>query len=105
MRQLNQIEIDKARAAAELEAARFRATVTALTPATIYAVATAGSSIMLSIDGTLIVNEYATHPRVAGPALQVKLLQSLGLRSTLFTDGKSPINLFNTARGLAAIEH
>lgn len=32
--------------------------------------------------------------------LQVKLLQSLGLKSTLITDGSSPINLFTTANGL-----
>lgn len=32
--------------------------------------------------------------------LQVKLLSSLGLKSTLITDGNSPINLFNTAHGL-----
>ena len=31
---------------------------------------------------------------------KVKLLQSLGLKSTLITDGSSPINLFNTAHGL-----
>ncbi|XP_067086659.1 major vault protein [Osmerus mordax] len=36
----------------------------------------------------------------AGPELQVKLLQSLGLQSTLITDGSSPINLFTTANGL-----
>ena len=36
----------------------------------------------------------------AGPEMQVKLLQSLGLKSTLITDGSSPINLFNTAHGL-----
>ncbi|XP_036408425.1 major vault protein [Megalops cyprinoides] len=36
----------------------------------------------------------------AGPELQVKLLQSLGLKSTLITDGSSPINLFGTANGL-----
>ena len=33
-------------------------------------------------------------------SLQVKMLQALGLRSTLITDGSSPINLFNTAHGL-----
>jgi len=32
--------------------------------------------------------------------MQVKLLKSLGLKSTLITDGSSPINLFNTAQGL-----
>ena len=31
---------------------------------------------------------------------QVKMLQALGLKSTLITDGNSPINLFNTAQGL-----
>ncbi|XP_069021446.1 major vault protein isoform X2 [Embiotoca jacksoni] len=36
----------------------------------------------------------------AGPALQVKMLQALGLKSTLITDGSSPINLFTTANGL-----
>ena len=28
------------------------------------------------------------------------MLKSLGLKSTLITDGKTPINLFNTAQGL-----
>lgn len=32
--------------------------------------------------------------------LQVKMLQALGLKSTLITDGSSPINLFTTASGL-----
>ncbi|KAM6904758.1 major vault protein [Xenentodon cancila] len=36
----------------------------------------------------------------AGPEMQVKLLQALGLKSTLITDGSSPINLFTTANGL-----
>uniref|UniRef100_A0A8C2WFQ5 Major vault protein n=1 Tax=Cyclopterus lumpus TaxID=8103 RepID=A0A8C2WFQ5_CYCLU len=36
----------------------------------------------------------------AGPELQVKMLQALGLKSTLITDGSSPINLFTTANGL-----
>ena len=31
---------------------------------------------------------------------QVKMLQSLGLSSTLITDGRTPINLLNTAGGL-----
>jgi len=36
----------------------------------------------------------------AGPELQVKLLQSLGIKSLMITDGKSPINLFSTSLGL-----
>merc|ERR1712080_199243 len=31
---------------------------------------------------------------------QVRMLQSLGLKSTLITDGRTPINLLNTANGL-----
>jgi len=34
--------------------------------------------------------------------MQVKLLSSLGIQSTLITDGNSPINLFNTANGLVS---
>ena len=36
----------------------------------------------------------------AGPATQAKLLAGLGIKSTLITDGNSPINLFTTANGL-----
>jgi major vault protein len=36
----------------------------------------------------------------AGPEAQAKLLKSLGVKSLLITDGKSPINLFNTSNGL-----
>ena len=36
----------------------------------------------------------------AGPLVQSKLLASLGIKSFLITDGKNPINLFNTAKGL-----
>ena len=38
----------------------------------------------------------------AGPDLQVKLLQGLGLQGYLVTDGSNPINLFNTANGMTA---
>ena len=36
----------------------------------------------------------------AGPEMQAKLLQGLGLQGYLITDGSSPINLFNTAQGM-----
>lgn len=38
----------------------------------------------------------------AGPEMQAKLLSGLGLQGYLVTDGTNPINLFNTAKGLAA---
>ncbi|NWR76967.1 MVP protein, partial [Centropus unirufus] len=37
------------------------------------------------------------------PPPQVKLLQGLGLHSTLITDGAAPLNLFSTARGLLGL--
>jgi len=36
----------------------------------------------------------------AGPDADVRLLQSLGLKTSLITDGNTPINLFQTAQGL-----
>lgn len=36
----------------------------------------------------------------AGPEMQARLLEGLGLQSVLITDGKNPINLFGTATGL-----
>lgn len=51
---------------------------------------------MVAVIGTETIRSIAT----AGPDHQVKLLRSLGIQSTIFTDGRSPINLFNTAQGL-----
>merc|ERR1712164_128601 len=34
----------------------------------------------------------------AGPEMQAKLLSGLGIKSMMITDGKSPINLFQTAQ-------
>jgi len=36
----------------------------------------------------------------AGPEMQARLLEALGIQSVLITDGKNPINLFGTASGL-----
>jgi len=36
----------------------------------------------------------------AEPKMQQKMLQSLGLKGYLMTDGRNPINLFDTAEGL-----
>ena len=35
-----------------------------------------------------------------GPESQAKILKSLGVKSFLITDGKNPINLFNTSNGI-----
>ena len=51
---------------------------------------------MVEAIGTSTLHTIAT----AGPDLQVKMMQALGLKSTLLTDGSNPINLFQTAQGL-----
>jgi len=76
IREQNELEVTKAREMANIDAAKFKDTVDAIGADTIRAIAN------------------------AGPEMQVKLLQSLGLKSTLITDGSNPINLFNTANGL-----
>jgi len=73
---LNNLEINKARDLAKIEADKFKSIIEAVGPDMIEAVAT------------------------AGPTHQVELLNSLGLKSFMVTDGNSPINLFNAAQGL-----
>jgi len=73
---LNDLEINLSRELAEIEGLKFSSIVDAIGANTIKAMAE------------------------AGPAMQAKLLQGLGLKSFLITDGNSPINLFNTASGM-----
>lgn len=74
--QQNEIDIAKARNVMDIEVRKFQDMVAAIGADTLRAIAT------------------------AGPEMQVKMLQALGLKSTIITDGHSPINLFNTAQGL-----
>jgi major vault protein len=76
IQQLNELEITRARRMATIEAKKFKDIVHAIGADTIKAIAQ------------------------AGPEMQAKLLQGLGLKSFMITDGNSPINLFNTANGL-----
>jgi len=73
---LDKIEIDRIKKESDIEVSKFRDIVTAIGPKTIEAIAR------------------------AGPEMQAKLLEGLGLQGFLVTDGTSPINLFNTANGL-----
>jgi major vault protein len=75
-KQLNELEIKKAKQLSEIESTKFKNIVNAL-----------GKDTLKSISQS-------------GPELQAKLLGGLGLKSFLITDGNSPINLFNTAKGL-----
>eukprot|EP00920_Eleutheroschizon_duboscqi_P043942 GHVT01104734.1.p1 GENE.GHVT01104734.1~~GHVT01104734.1.p1 ORF type:complete len:277 (+),score=39.07 GHVT01104734.1:100-831(+) len=79
LREQNELEISKSRELTAIETAKFKDTVSAIGTDTLKAIA------------------------VAGPEMQVKLLQGLGLKSTLITDGSTPINLFNTAHGLLGL--
>lgn len=79
VREQNELEITKSKEMAEIETVKFKDTVGAIGTDTLKAIA------------------------VAGPEMQVKLLQGLGLKSTLITDGTTPINLFNTAHGLLGL--
>lgn len=75
-RQVDDLEITKARELATIESSKFKAIVKSIGADTIQAMAQ------------------------AGPEMQAKLLQGLGLQGYMITDGSSPINLFNTANGL-----
>ncbi|XP_001368214.2 major vault protein [Monodelphis domestica] len=74
-----ELELNKAERLAEVEVKKFKEMTEALGSGTIRDLA------------------------LAGPELQVKLLQGLGLKSTLITDGSTPINLFSTATGLLGL--
>jgi len=75
-KQIDKLEIDKATKLADVDSLKFSLMVESI-----------GKSTLKSI-------------AQAGPELQAKLLQGLGLKSFMITDGNSPINLFNTANGL-----
>jgi len=75
-KELNVLEISKKKQLSEIESTKFKNVVSTIGANTIKSIAE------------------------AGPAMQAKLLQGLGLKSFLITDGNSPINLFNTANGL-----
>jgi len=73
---LDDLEVEKAQKEADIESTKFANIVKAIGAETIEAIAQ------------------------AGPEMQAKLLEGLGLQGFLVTDGTSPINLFNTANGL-----
>jgi major vault protein len=75
-RSINTIEIEEQQQASQIEVDKLRRMITVLGAKTL----------------STIVN--------AGPDMQAKMLKSLGLKGYLMTDGKSPINLFDTANGL-----
>ncbi|XP_063286913.1 major vault protein [Pelobates fuscus] len=75
----NKLEVEKAQQLTELDIKKFREMTQAI-----------GASTLRDI-------------ALAGPELQVRLLQGLGIQSTLITDGSTPINLFTTAHGMLGL--
>ncbi|CAL1533849.1 unnamed protein product [Lymnaea stagnalis] len=76
LKEQNIMEIEKTTELTTIEVNKFRQMVESIGSGTLLAMAT------------------------AGPDMQVRMLQALGLKSTLITDGTTPVNLFNTASGL-----
>jgi len=74
--QSDALELSRAEQMAAIEAEKFKSIVGAIGPDTITAISRASTET------------------------RVNLLKGLGLKSFMITDGKSPINLFNTANGL-----
>jgi major vault protein len=70
------LEIEKAERMAQISTAEFSQKVAAIGSETLKAIAQ------------------------AGPEMQARLLEGLGIQSMLITDGRNPINLFSTANGL-----
>lgn len=75
---LAELDLTKAKVLADIEANKFTSLVTSIGPQTIRSIAR------------------------AGPEMQARLLKGLGLKGYLMTDGNSPINLFNAAKGMVA---
>lgn len=72
----NRLEVTRADQMAKIETEKFKAMVDAL--------------------GVESIRALASGPQDH----QIRMLQSLGIQSTLITDGRTPINLLNTAQGL-----
>jgi major vault protein len=75
-KKMSDLVLDKAKRLANIETQKFHKLVEAIQPKTIKAIAR------------------------AGPEMQARLLKGLGLKGYLMTDGNSPINLFNAAKGM-----
>jgi len=76
LKSANELEIKSSEEMAKIEAEKFENMVKAIGPETIKAIAK------------------------SGPETQAKLLKGLGLKGFIISDGKNPINLFNTAQGM-----
>jgi len=76
LKRMNELEVEKAKLLSESEISKVSEMVEAI-----------GKKTLVSLAR-------------AGPDSQAKILGGLGVKSLLITDGKNPINLFNTAQGM-----
>ncbi|XP_064383731.1 major vault protein-like [Halichondria panicea] len=76
IREQNQLEIAKAKELSDIEVGKFSKMVSAVSKQTIARIA------------------------MAGPEAKLKMLQALGIQNVLITDGKSPVNLFQSPQGI-----
>jgi major vault protein len=73
---INELEISRARALAEIESDKFKKTIGAI-----------GAETLVALSE-------------AGPKMQAEMLESLGLQGYMLMDTDNPVNLFSTAQGL-----
>mmetsp|Transcript_3875 Transcript_3875/g.8144 ORF Transcript_3875/g.8144 Transcript_3875/m.8144 type:complete len:829 (-) Transcript_3875:38-2524(-) len=79
-RAINELEISKARALAEIESEKFKKTIGAI-----------GAETLVALSE-------------AGPKVQAEMLESLGLSGYILMDTDNPVNLFSTAQGLLGLK-
>lgn len=101
--QMDGLEVEKQKRLAQIESERFSQLVHSLGSDTLKEMARAGPETQVTSLAVVVFSvRQVTSLQPIGLhfPLQVKMLQALGLKSTLITDGSSPINLFTTASGL-----
>lgn len=91
-----EMKILKARQAAEIEHQRALAELEILRNRQLAEIESSKFKMMVDAIGTTTIESIAR----AGPEMQAKLLGGLGIKSMMITDGKNPINLFQTAAGM-----
>lgn len=94
-----EIKILKARQEAEIEHQRALAELEILRNRQLAEIESGKFKMMVDAIGTSTIESIAR----AGPEMQAKLLGGLGIKSMMITDGKNPINLFQTAAGMVNV--
>merc|ERR1712023_534597 len=94
-----EMKIMKARQQAEIEHQRALADLEIMRNRQLAEIESSKFKMMVDAIGTSTIESIAR----AGPEMQAKLLGGLGIKSMMITDGKNPINLFQTAAGMVDV--